>query len=86
MKTKQEKQEQAKVRQAEYDKLTPKQKLMKLDLQIGDKGAIKQRKKLKDESTTERSNSSSTHCDSIPAGVGDSVNKIKKPYQKPKRS
>lgn len=78
MKSKAEKQVEAKERQDQYNKLTAKQKLMKLDLQVGDNGGKHQRAKLllEIESTG-----------SIPTGVGDSVNKEKKkPYQKPKRS
>jgi len=78
MKSKQEKRQEAIKRQEEYEKLTPKQKLLRLDLQVGDKGADKQRAKLKDlEISTSQ----------LPVGVGDSVNKEKKkPYQKPKKS
>ena len=78
MKSKEQRQVEAKVRQAEYNKLSPKQKLMKLDLQVGDKSAPQQRSKilLEIESTG-----------AIAEGVGDSVNKKeKKTYQKPKRS
>ena len=78
MKSKQEKRQEAIKRQEEYKKLTPKQRLLQLDLQVGDKGAAKQRAKLKDlEISTSQ----------LPVGVGDSVNKEKKkPYQKPKKS
>lgn len=78
MKSKQEKRQEAIKRQEDYEKLTPKQKLLQLDLQVGDKGAAKQRAKLKDlEISTSQ----------LPVGVGDSVNKEKKkPYQKPKKS
>ena len=78
MKSKQQKQKEAKDRQEEYEKLTPKQKYLKLDLQLGElKGAKKQRRKLEIEILSGK----------IPVGVGDSVQKEKKkPYQKPKRS
>lgn len=78
MKSKQEKKQEAIKRQEEYEKLTPKQKVLRLDLQVGDKGAKKQRAKLKDlEINTAQ----------IPVGVGDSVQKEKKKsYQKPKKS
>lgn len=78
MKSKDQKKTEAKVRQAEYDKLNPKQKLMKLELQVGDKAASTQRSKLllEIESTG-----------AITEGVGDSINKKeKKLYQKPKKS
>jgi hypothetical protein len=78
MKSKEQRQQEAKVRQAEYNKLSAKQKLMKLDLQVGDNSATQQRTKilLEIESTG-----------AIAEGVGDSINKKeKKAYHKPKRS
>jgi hypothetical protein len=78
MKTKEQKQVEAKIRQAEHNKLTPKQKLIKLNLQVGDSGASIQRSKLLHEVE---------HFAAIPEGVGDSTNKKeKKPYQKLKKS
>jgi hypothetical protein len=82
MKSKQERQEEAKKRQEEYNKLTTKQKLLKIDLKIGDKGAKKQRAKLINIFMLEPL----TETGSIPSGTGDSINKKKKPYQKPKKS
>lgn len=79
MKFKDQRIAEAKERQEEYQKLTPKQKLMKLDLKLGGGvGAKKQRARIEHEIQTAQ----------IPEGVGDSVNKPekKKPYQKPKRS
>jgi hypothetical protein len=47
MKLKEVKQEEAKARQAAYDKLSPKQKLAKLDAKFGKgKGAAKERARL----------------------------------------
>lgn len=70
---------EAEERTVEYNKLTPKQKYLKLDLKLGELvGAKKQRRRLQLEILS----------GTIPAGVGDSIQKpeLKKPYQKPKRS
>jgi len=80
MKTRQQRQEEAKVRMEEYKKLNPKQKLLKLDLQLGDGiGAKKQRKALKYEIE---------HTGGIPdsTGSGSTPLQVKKKYQKPKKS
>ena len=72
---------EAEERTISYNKLTTKEKLLKLDLQVGDKGSPKQRTRL----TTLLAQELATGT--IPAGVGDSIQKpVKKPYQKPKRS
>jgi len=80
MKTKAEKREEALERQEGFKKLSPKQKLLKLDLIYGDgKGAIKERKKLQYEIE---------HTGGIPdsTGSGNTPKEKKKHYQKPKKS
>lgn len=80
MKSKDQKKEEALLRQEEYKKLTPQQKVLKLDLALGGgNGAKKERKKLSYEIE---------HTGGIPDSVGSistpTEKKIK--YQKPKRS
>ena len=73
---------EAEERTIEYNKLTPRQKYLKLDLKLGELiGAKRQRRKLQLQIGSE------PLTGTIPAGVGDSIQKpVKKPYQKPKRS
>lgn len=84
MKNKQTRKQEASIRTEEYKTLSTSQKLMKLDLKLGGgKGAAKQRKRLTMKLEEERSHA---QTGTIPSGVGDSINKKKAPYQKPKRS
>ena len=74
MKNKETRRAEAKERQADYDTLTPQQKLLKLDIKLGGgKGAVKERAKL------------AVKAEERP-GETKSVKTDKKPYQKPKKS
>jgi hypothetical protein len=85
MKNKQQRKEEAQVRQEEYNKLTTEQKILKLDLKLGGNlGAIKQRARLMIRNELEKVQASKPK----PA-VQENVkvtNKGKKFYQKPKKS
>lgn len=81
MKTSEQKKKEALERQAEYNKLTPAQKLLKLDITFGEgKGAKNERAKLLLLQVKE----ANSQGQAIP-GVGNQRPQ-KKPYQKPKKS
>lgn len=86
MKNKQQKRQEAEIRSKEYKTLDTKQKLVKLNLQIGDKGATKQRAKLADKLVEEsKGRVPKVQTGGIPGNVGMTP-VHKKKYQKPKRS
>lgn len=79
MKSLQERRDGAKERQEEYNSLTTAQKILKLDIRFGDgKGAVKERAKLAAQLVKE--------SEGRVAKVNEPEVKIKKKYQKPKRS
>lgn len=75
MKNKETRRAEAKERQADYDTLTPQQKLLKLDIKLGGGvGVVKQRRRL------------AFQLDGIINTPEVKADKPKKKYQKPKRS
>ena len=80
MKNKEDRRKDAMERQEEYNKMTPQQKVLKLDLKLGGGlGAKRERKKLAYEIE---------HTGGIPDNVGSIATPVKekKKYQKPKKS